>query len=64
MDLTDMKASSMKLSDDGKRLYVEIPGLRKENVVYFRLPINLKSASGQPLWTSEAGYTLNAIPVN
>ncbi len=62
MDLTDLKASSMKLSDDGKRLYVETPGLRKENVVYFRLPIDLKSASGQPLWASEAWYTLNEIP--
>jgi len=63
MDLTDLKPSSLELSDDGKRLYVEIPGLRKENVVYFRLPINLKSASGQPLWTSEAWYTLNEIPL-
>ncbi len=63
MDLTDLKAKSIKLSEDGKRLYVEIPGLRKENVVYFRLPIDLMSASGQPLWASEAWYTLNEIPL-
>ncbi|MFB9295761.1 c-type cytochrome [Persicitalea jodogahamensis] len=62
MDLTDLKASRMSLSQDGRRLYVEIPGLRKENVIYFRLPIDLKSASGHPLWTSEAWYTLNEIP--
>lgn len=64
MDLTDLKASRMTLSEDGTRLYLEIPNLRKEHVVYFRLPDALKSASGQGLWTSEAWYTLNAIPLN
>jgi len=64
MDLTDLKASLIALSEDGTRLYIEIPNLRKENVVYFRLPDALKSASGQGLWTSEAWYTLNSIPSN
>lgn len=64
MDLADMKATRMTVSEDGTRLYLEIPGLRKEHVVYFRLPDALKSASGQGLWTSEAWYTLNEIPLN
>ena len=64
MDLTDLKASKMSLSGDGLRLYLEIPNLKKENVVYFRLPIGLQSAAGQPLWASEAWYTLNSIPLN
>ncbi len=64
MDLMDLKASRMTLSEDGTRLYLEMPNLHKEHVVYFRLPDALKSASGQGLWTSEAWYTLNAIPLN
>ncbi len=62
IELTDMRVSKMSLSADGTRLYLEIPNLKKENVVYFRLPDGLKSASGQPLWSSEAWYTLNEIP--
>lgn len=63
MDLTDLKATRLTLSEDGTRLSLEIPNLQKEHVVYFRLPDTLKSASGQGLWTSEAWYTLNEIPL-
>ncbi len=62
MDLTEMRATRLTLSEDGTRLYLEIPGLKKEHVVYFRLPDGLKSASGQGLWSSEVWYTLNEIP--
>jgi cytochrome c len=64
MDYEDLKATRLTLSEDGTRLYLEIPNLQKEHVVYFRLPDELKSASGQSLWTSEAWYTLNSIPSN
>ena len=64
MDLTELKASRVSLSEDHTRLYLEIPDLRKENVVYFRLPDGLRSASGKPLWASETWYTLNEIPLN
>ena len=62
MDLTDMQVNRMSLSDDRTRLYLEIPNRRAEHVVYFRLPDGLRSAAGRPLWSSEAWYTLNAIP--
>lgn len=62
MDVEEMKIGQMKLSDDRKRLFLEIPNLKKEHVVYFRLPDNLKSTAGRSLWSSEAWYTLNAIP--
>jgi cytochrome c len=52
----------MTVSNDRKKIYLEIAGLKKEHVIYFRLPENLQSASGQRLWTSEAWYTLNNIP--
>ncbi|MEP7107133.1 MAG: c-type cytochrome [Ferruginibacter sp.] len=62
MDLEKMKVTSINISKDRRRVYMEIPGLKKEHVVYFRLPENLKSAGGQSLWSSETWYTLNNIP--
>ncbi len=61
-DLTDMKVSKIEISKDRKRVYLEIPGLKKRNVVYFRLPDHLQSEGGNGLWSSEAWYTLNEIP--
>jgi cytochrome c len=62
MDLEDLRITQVEMSADRKRVYLEIPGLKKEHVVYFRLPEKLQSSSGQSLWSSEAWYTLNNIP--
>jgi cytochrome c len=62
MDLEQLKVASMKVSEDRTRIYLEIPGLKKEHVVYFRLPDDLKNAKGEFLWSSETWYTLNNIP--
>ena len=61
-DLEKLKVTRVDISKDGSRVYLEIPGLKKEQVVYFRLPENLRSDDGQSLWSSEAWYTLNNIP--
>jgi len=62
MDLEKLKITRITISEDRKRVFLEIPGLKKEHVIYFRLPEYLKSAGGQSLWSSEAWYTLNNIP--
>ncbi|MCK0147162.1 c-type cytochrome [Arenibacter sp. F26102] len=64
MDLEGLEVTATNLSKDGKKLYLEVPGLKKEHVVYLRIPDNLQSANGQNLWSSEAWYTLNHIPKN
>lgn len=61
-DLEKLKITRFTVSQDGKRVYIEIPGLKKEHVIYFRLPDDIQSANGQSLWSSEAWYTLNNIP--
>ena len=61
-DLTDLHVSNLIMSKDRKKVYLEIPGLKRGNVVYFRLPDSLKSEGGSQLWSSEAWYTLNEIP--
>jgi cytochrome c len=62
MDLKTLKIKMISISKDRNRIDLEIPGLKKEHVIYFRLPDTLKSATGQGLWSSEAWYTLNNIP--
>ena len=62
MNLTKLPVTSLKFSKDRTRVYLEIPGLTKNHVVYLRLPDNLTSERGQMLWSSETWYTLNNIP--
>jgi len=64
MDLERLLVTTTNLSQDRKKLYLEVPGLKKKHVVYLRIPDNLRSANGQSLWSSEAWYTLNNIPKN
>ncbi|MRI00864.1 c-type cytochrome [Kriegella sp. EG-1] len=62
MDLERLKVTKMKLSENRTKLYLELPGLKKEHVVYLRTPVDLQSVENQKLWSTEAWYTLNAIP--
>jgi len=62
MDLEKLRVTHVTISEDRKRVFLEIPGLKKEHVVYLQIPEYLQSAGGQSLWSSEAWYTLNNIP--
>lgn len=62
MDLETLKIIKSEFSGDRKKVYLEIPGLKSEHVIYFKLNETLKSQSGSGLWSSEAWYTLNQIP--
>jgi cytochrome c len=62
MDLEKLKITEVTISNDRRRVFLKIPGLKREHVVYFRLPEYMQSAGGQSLWSSEAWYTLNNIP--
>ncbi len=57
---TPVKSASV--SEDRKRVFLEIPNLKASNIVYVRmLPPNV-SQDGEPIWGTEAWYTLNEIP--
>ena len=62
LDLADLRIKDFKLSEDRKRLYLEISGLKKEHVIYFMIPEDLRGENNLPLWSNEAWYTLNNIP--
>ena len=55
MDLENLKIKNVRLSEDKTKLFLEIPGLKKGHVIYFSLPEDIHSVSGQSLWSSEAG---------
>ncbi len=62
MDLETLKVKSIEISQDRTKIYLELPGLKNKHVVYLRLSDQLKSSTGQSLWSSETWYTLNNIP--
>ncbi len=62
MDLETLSITEITLSSDRKRAHLAIPGLKDRRVVYFLLSEELRSVTGQSLWTGEAWYTLNSAP--
>jgi cytochrome c len=61
-NLEDLRVSEWIISPDRKKVTIKIPAMKAGRVIYFRLPDDLQSAEGRPLWSSEAWYTLNNIP--
>ncbi|MGC5039156.1 family 16 glycoside hydrolase [Streptomyces sp. DT190] len=53
---------SATLSDDGRTVRLRTDGLKPGHVVHVRSPRPFTSASGEALWSTEAWYTLNALP--
>ncbi|MDP4647181.1 MAG: hypothetical protein NWR51_00750 [Akkermansiaceae bacterium] len=64
IDETALKATSASVSEDRRRVFLEIPGLPPGNVVRTVLHSALHSESGQPAHAAEAFYTLNRIPTD
>lgn len=62
LDESPLPVSSISLSPDRRKVFLEVPGLKENHVVYLRLPHSLRDNAARPLWTTEAWYTLNALP--
>ncbi|MDQ2077091.1 family 16 glycoside hydrolase [Marinimicrobium sp. ABcell2] len=61
-DLTELTVQEFSLSEDRTRASFKLDGLKEEHVVYFRITRPFVSESDTSLWTTEAWYTLNALP--
>jgi hypothetical protein len=57
---TNLTVNSATLSADKMKVTLNIGGMKAGNVVYFKLS-NIKSATGESLWSGEAEYTQNAF---
>ncbi|MEZ4892170.1 MAG: family 16 glycoside hydrolase [Saprospiraceae bacterium] len=64
MDEEDMTVVSASVSSDRKKVFLEIPGLKPQHVVYIHLRDLPVSELNHEIWTTEGWYTLNNIPAN
>ncbi|MBK8547400.1 MAG: DUF1080 domain-containing protein [Saprospiraceae bacterium] len=64
MDLKRLEIVSSTLSDDKTKVFLELKGMKTKHVVYIHLLKNFISKKGNPLWSTEAWYTMNSIPTN
>ncbi|MFI7219926.1 family 16 glycoside hydrolase [Micromonospora maritima] len=62
IDEETLPVTSATLSADRKKVTLTMSGRKAGHVVYVRSPRPFTSDSGQSLWSTEAWYTLNAIP--
>ncbi|MGV9239094.1 family 16 glycoside hydrolase, partial [Streptomyces nigra] len=53
---------SATLAKDGRTVLLRLDGLKPGRVVHVRSPRPFASTSGEKLWSTEAWYTLNALP--
>ena len=64
MDEEDLTVTYASVSDGGKKVHLKIPGIKPGHVVYLRLRDLPLSHLNHEIWTTEAWYTMNAIPAN
>ena len=55
---------SVNVSDDRKKVFLELAGMEEDHLIYVHLNKSFVSANNHELWTTEAWYTMNAIPQN
>ena len=53
---------SANVSEDRKRVFLELGQMTPDRMVYVRLLDQYVSAEGRQLWSTEAWYTMNAVP--
>ncbi|GAA2376330.1 hypothetical protein Cme02nite_09800 [Catellatospora methionotrophica] len=62
IDEQNLTVTSATLSADGKKVTLAVDGRLAGRVVHIRSPRPFSSSTGASLWSTEAWYTLNAIP--
>jgi len=58
-----LQVRSAELLEGGKTLRVAVDGLKAGHLVYFNVSPDLTGADGETLWSNEAWYSINALPV-
>ncbi len=62
LDETIIRPKSINVSEDRRRVFLELDGLKEKHLVYVQLQSSPVSDLGHELWSTEAWYTLNQIP--
>jgi cytochrome c len=64
MDNRALQVKSATVSEDRKKVFLEIDGILENHVVYIRLKDKFISSNGNSLWSPECWYTMNKVPKN
>lgn len=64
LDQERLSVAGVHLSEDRKRLFLELPDMKANRVVYVHLPSYWTSSANREIWSTEAWYTMNAIPTD
>ncbi len=59
-DISALPVKSVRVSRDGMRYFLELPGMRPQQVAHVHLD-GIKSRDGKDLWTPDFWYTMNAF---
>lgn len=64
LDNKPLNISSINVSDDRRKVFLELEGMKEGHVIYVRLLNHFVSSNENSLWSTEAWYTMNQIPTN
>jgi cytochrome c len=64
LDKKFLKIKSLNISDDRKKIFLELDGMQPNHVLYVHLKGIFVSNENRNLWSTEAWYTMNQIPAN
>jgi cytochrome c len=56
-----LKVKSVSKSQDNKKVFLEIDGMKSERVLYIHLIDGILSSLGNSIWSTEAWYTMNNV---
>lgn len=64
LNLEELSITSLHMSEDRKKIFLTLAGMKPGHMVHFRVMNPFISVSGNSLWTTEGWYTMNNIPEN
>ena len=64
LDETQLRVASASVSEDRRRVFLEVEGIKPGHVVFLQIVDDLRSNTNQRLWATDAWYTMNAIPAD
>lgn len=64
LDEKALNIKSANVSDDRKKVFLELEGMKDDHVLYVRIKNHFVSTENHSLWSTEAWYTMNEIPKN
>jgi len=62
LNQVDLPIRSASVSEDRKKVFLELDGMKPNHVIYLKLPASWTSANNHEIWSTEAWYTMNQIP--